>query len=513
MSNPFSRLATAKAALLMTGSTYVSFFFGLIVSAVIARSIGPEDFGRYAYVVWLSGVLVQIANNGLNTTGIRFISESLGRGSQQGASDVHGWLLRRQYYCLMATVAGFLVSLPWNVPASWNANLVLFGGVVLVSLVTKALYLFGVSIAKGYGQYSIEAISNMSVSAVNMVCVLALYLMHAPLTAYLILFGVTSVAYGALTWRMLRVRKLNPTGLPLDASVAPRLKNHLVWTVVLTVAAALGNKASETYLLSNYAGPAEVGFFAIAAALTRGGVELLSAGLNTVLMPLMGHAYGAGGTVRVNAILGDSVRFYSFAGLLLAGVGFMWADVAIMLMYGAQYQAVTQVFQVMVLVAGITLSQGAFGALLSTTDHQRIRAFVAALSVGLSALAAVLLVPRYGLTGAVLAHALSSALIFLLIGVGIVKVFSVSLPWRELSRLTLAAVVATAAASACQWIGSNLALEFLAGLVYGLVFIGATFAFKAWKPADIASLMPLAERFPTVLGRLLPALSNWTRRQ
>ena len=35
MSNPFSGLATAKAALLMTGSTYVSFFFGLIVSAVV----------------------------------------------------------------------------------------------------------------------------------------------------------------------------------------------------------------------------------------------------------------------------------------------------------------------------------------------------------------------------------------------------------------------------------------------------------------------------------------------
>lgn len=512
MSDPFSRLATAKAALLMTGSTYVSFFFGLVVSAVIARAIGPEDFGRYAYVVWISGVLVQFANNGLNTTGIRFISETLGRGSQHGASDVHGWLLSRQYYCLLATTVGFLVSMPWTVPAGWNAPPALFGGVVLVSLIAKALYLFNVSAAKGYGQFSIEAISNMSVSALNVLCVLILYAMHAPLKAYLILFAATSVGFGVATWRMLRLRKLKPTQQPLDAALAPRLHKHLFWTVLLTIAGVLSNKASETYLLSTYAGPADVGFFAIAGTLTRGGVELLSAGLNTVLMPLMGHAYGAGGTARVNAILGDSVRFFGFAGLLLAGVGFLWADVVVTLMYGPQYASATPVFQVMVLVAGITLSQGPFGALLSTTDHQRIRAFVAAFSVGLSALVAVLLVPRYGLSGAVMAHAVSSAVLFLAIGVGMVKVFSVSLPWRELSRLMLAAVAAAAAAAGCRWIGSSLLIEFLAGLVYGLVFIAASFAFKAWKPSDVAPLKPLAQRFPAVFGRLLPVLEHWTRR-
>ena len=512
MSNPFSSLATAKAALLMTGSTYVSFFFGLIVSAVIARAVGPEDFGRYAYIVWISGLLVQIGNNGLNTTGIRFISESLGRNNKRAARAVHGWLLRLQYLCLIATTVGFLVTMPLTIPAGWNAQIALFAGVVLVSAIAKTFYLFDVSMAKGYGQYSIEAFSTMSVSAANLVCVLVLLFFHAPLAAYLGLFAATSAAYAVIVWRMLRQRRIKPSGRGLEDSLAPRLKNHLLWTVLLTVAAAFGNKSSETYLLSTYVGPAEVGFFTIAAGLTRGGVELLSAGLNTVLMPLMGHGFGAGGATRVNAILADAVRFFSFAGLLLAGVGFLWADVAVTLMYGAQYQPATQVFRVMSLVAGITLSQGAFGALLSTTDNQRIRAFVAVFSVALSIAAAVLLVPRYGLTGAVAAHAASSALIFLLIGVGIVRVFKVSLPWRELARLALAAAVAAAVAAACLWIDSGLGMQFVAGLMYAGVFIAASFAFKAWKEQDVVQLMPLAERFPRLLGRALPALLGWVRR-
>ncbi|KNZ34105.1 MAG: hypothetical protein AD742_01385 [Methylibium sp. NZG] len=512
MSNPFSGLATAKAALLMTGSTYVSFFFGLIVSAIIARAVGPEDFGRYVYIVWISGVLVQLGNNGLNTTGIRFISESLGRDSKRSARAVHGWLLRLQYLCLIATTVGFLVTLPLTIPAGWTGQVLLFAGVVLVSMIGKTFYLFDVSMAKGYGQFSVEAFSTMSVSAVNLVAVLVLWFMKAPLNAYLALFALTSVAYAVIVWRMLRTRRIKPSGRGLDEALAPRLKNHLLWTVLLTVAAAFGNKASETYLLSQYVGPAEVGFFAIAASLTRGGVELLSAGLNTVLMPLMGHGFGAGGKERVNAILADAVRFFSFAGLLLAGVGFLWAEVAIALMYGAQYEPAVLVFRVMAIVAGVTLSQGAFGALLSTTDNQRIRAYVAVLSVGLSILAAVLLVPRYGLIGAVTAHAASSAVIFLLIGVGIVRVFSVSLPWRELGRQLAAALVAAAVAGACWWLNAGLLMQFVAGLVYAAMFVVASFAFKAWKADDVAQLMPLADRFPRLLGRALPALVGWMRR-
>ena len=512
MSNPFSRLATAKAALLMTGSTYVSFFFGLIVSAVIARAVGPSDFGRYAYIVWISGLLAQIGNNGLNTTGIRFISESLGRNSERSARAVHGWLRRLQYLCLIGTTVGFLVTLPLTVPASWNTNVVVFAAVVLASMIAKTFYLFDISVAKGYGQYSVEAFSTMAVSGANMLCVLVLFLGRAPLAAYLGLFAVTSAAYAIIAWRMLRIRRIRPSGRELDETLAPRLKNHLLWTVLLTVAGAFGNKSSETYLLSTYVGPAEVGFFSIAASLTRGGVELLSAGLNSVLMPLMGHGFGAGGTERVNAILADAVRFFSFAGLLLAGVGFLWADVAVSLMYGAQYQPATQVFRVMAVVAGITLSQGAFGALLSTTDNQRIRAYVAVLSVGLSVIAAVLLIPRFGLTGAVAAHAASSAVIFVLIGVGIVKVFKVSLPWRELLRLCLAAAVAAAVAAGCWWVDAGLVMQFVAGLLYAVVYIGATFVFRAWKPEDVEQLMPLVERFPKLLGRALPSLLGWMRR-
>ncbi len=509
MRKPFGRGAAAKAVLLMTGSTYVSFFFGLLVSAIIARGLGPDDFGKYSYVIWFSGLLVLIANNGLTTTGIRFVSESLGRGDAPASRAVHGWLLRWQLGSLAIVAAVFLLTYPFALPANWTGPVFVFVGVMLLSVPAKALYLFDISIAKGHGHFQVEAGSTVSVSAVNLLGVGLLFAMGASMFAYLLLFAATSVCYYVMALRMCRARFIAPSREPLESELATRVKNHLAWTVALTLAGALSNRAVETYLLNAFVGPAELGFFAIGAALTRGGVELLAAGVNSVLMPLMAHGYGQGGKERVNAILADSVRLYGFGGLLLAGVGLLWADVVISLMYGSSFHAAADVFRVMVLVAGITLSKSAFGALLSTTDKQGIRAAVAFASVLISASGAFILVPKFGLAGAVASSAITSIVIFLALCIGIVRVFSVALPWAQLMRLLLSAVVAGAAVASMLWFDSSLMMQFWAGVCFVAAYISATVAFRAWRPEDYAKLRPLAERYPKVFGRTLRVLERW----
>src|SRR5690606_38821541 len=150
---------------LMTGSTYINYAVGLLISVLIARAVGPDAFGGYSYVVWLSGVLVVLANNGLNTTGIRFISESLGRNEPQAAREVHGWLLRRQHLCMAIMAIAFVACIPLLEPAGWgDRSMVFFAAVILFSLLGKAYYLFSVSVAKGYARFDIEAISTLSMT-------------------------------------------------------------------------------------------------------------------------------------------------------------------------------------------------------------------------------------------------------------------------------------------------------------------------------------------------------------
>ncbi len=510
MKQAFGPGAALRAALQMTGSTYVIYAAGLVVSALIARSVGPEAFGRYSYLVWLTGVLILVGNNGLTTSGIRFVSESLGRGSESDAANVQGWLLKRQLACIGLVSLVYLLTMPYFRPAGWESgSLWLFAAIVLVSSIAKTMYIFNISIAKGHGRFDIEAYSAIVISLLNAAAVLVLWLVHASLLAYLVLFAVTCVSYAAYAAIMLRRGDIRAGFGALDPALLQRLRRHLFWTLLLTVAAVFSNKSIETWLLNDRVGSAEVGYFAIAAALTRGGLDLLSSGLNSVLMPSMAHAFGASGQQRVNEILSNSLRYFHFLGLMLAGVGVLWSDPAVAVMYGPSYAMVDDVLRVMVIVGGLTLSEGAFGALLSTTDNQRVRALFASLSIVFTAVAAFALIPRYGLYGAVAAHAISRVLVFVFTLTGIVRIMDLRLPWREIGLLFAAALIAAGVAAALVFAVPGLWTEFAAGILYALVYLVLTLRFRAWKRDDASEILMVAERFPRLLGRVVPGVKRW----
>lgn len=510
----FGRAAAVRAALLMTSSTYVMYAAGLVVSALIARAVGPDEFGRYSYLVWLAGVLGMISNNGLTTTGIRFVSESLGRDSVASAQAIHGWLQRRQVACTALVGGAFLLALPFFTPAGWDhSSPWIYAGIVIVSMVAKTHFLFDISIAKGYGRFNVEAYSSMAVSVLNLAAVVVLMLLRAPLLAYLALFALASTAYALWATAMMRRAGIRASHEPIEPQLRRRMTRHLGWTVALTLAWVLGNKSIETWLLNALVGAAAVGYFTIAAALTRGGVDLLSSGLSSVLMPAMAHAFGASGQPRVNLILGYSLRYFQFLGLMLAGVGVFWSQLGVTLMYGSEYQPVVNVLRVLVLVGGLTLGEGALGALLSTTDNQRLRAGFATLSILVTAVAAIALVPRFGLAGAVAAHAMSRSVVFVITLATVVRLMEVRLPWQLLRRLFAAAVLAALPALGVQLAWPGMWGGAAAGLTYAAVLLSATVLLHAWSAEDAEHLLAVLQRFPGLHDRLQGPLRRWAANQ
>ncbi|MGY0652333.1 lipopolysaccharide biosynthesis protein [Luteimonas sp. A537] len=483
--------------MMVTGSTYITYALGMLTSIVIARTLGPDDFGRYAYVVWLAGLLVLVANNGITTTAIRFVSESLGRGSEVVAGSVHGWLLRRQLASAALVAVAFLVFLPQFKPTGWEREgLGLFAAATLVAGMCKAWFIFDVSIAKGHGHYGIEAGATVAMSLFNIAAVLLLLWTGAGLESYVVLFAVVGAGH-AIAGRSLRRRAvLLPNHTPLDAVLKPRVRSHLWWTVLLVLAWALGNKSIETWLLNRTVGAAAVGYFAIAAALTRGGIDMLSSGLGTVLMPMMSHAYGSGGGERAGVIVAGAVRYYAALGLLLAGAGALAAPALVVLLYGDAYGAVVLPLQVMVVVGGLTLAEGAFGALLSTTDNQKLRVGFVVLSLVVTASLAIYMVPRHGLAGAVLAHAVSRMLVFAVTWVGITRLLALRMPWRELLRLMAAAATALLPALVLVRVLPGSWGGLVAATAYVLVYVVASVGYRAWRRDDARILAGLGQRYP-----------------
>lgn len=512
MGQQFSGAAAIRAAVMIMGSTYVTYAVGLLVSIVVARSLGPEDFGRYSYVIWMAGILLALGNNGLTTTAIRFVSESLGRESPEAARRVHGWLLRRQLACLGLVSLAFVACSGFLAPDGWEGSLAGFVAIALVAALAKAVYIFDTSVAKGYGRFDVEARSTVTLSLVNVVLVLVLVYFDAPLIGYLLAFVVVSIGYGLMSTWMLRSGGMVSAPGPLEPALRLRVRGHLFWTVILILAYTLSNKSIETYLLNATVGPAEVGFFAIAAALSRGGVDLLASGLMTVMMPIMAHAFGSGGLDRVNRIMGDALRYCFFLGLLLIGVGLLCSRPGVELLYGSEYEQVILPLRVMIVVGGLTLVEAAFTALLSTTDNQRLRVVFSCLFLGLSAAFAFALVPRYGLAGAVASYACSRLLASSLLWVAVTRMMHLQLPLQPFSRMLGCALLAGAVSFCGVLLAPGLWSEIAAGILFALLFVGSTIAFNAWRSSDVAHFLGFLERYPFLHERMSGLLQRWALR-
>ena len=150
----------------------------------------------------------------------------------------------------------------------------------------------------------------------------------------------------------------------------------------------------------------------------------------------------------------------------------------------------------MSIVGGIAMMEGAFSSLLSTTDHQRVRSIIVSCSFVISATVAFLLVPKFGLVGALASHATSRLLVFSIYYISIVKLMKVKMPFTDLMRITLTGLIAVAAVAPILLFSTAPAYEFAAGIVFGLVFVVCSFLTKVWMKKDISVLNNVAKRVP-----------------
>lgn len=486
-----------RAAALIAASTYVTTVLGFVVSIIIARSLGPHDYGQYAYLVWLSGLLIVIGNHGLGVSGIRFISELTGRGEIDEAKNVHRWLRKQQFFSVVGVLILFALSTLLLKPAGWLGSIWLLLAIIVLSVSCKSFYIFNISIAKGYKRFSIESWSNMVMTFAYTGGAAMLALMHASLNAFALFFGAISAAYMLMVIYFFRKERIKPGLSDCREDTLARLKPHLMWTIVLVVVATISNKTMETLLLSSLTGPAEVGYFSIATALTRGGVDLLSSALTTMLMPLMSHAFGEGGVTKANEVLARALRYFTFLGLLLAGVGVLWSEPGILLMYGEKYAPVVDILRVMTFIGGVTLTEGAFGALLSTTDNQKLWAQISIMSIVVSVVMSCSLVPAYGLSGAMMSHAITRISILLLMIWRIrTNMPNIHMPLKALGKLVLAAILAAAVISPLLLWQHTPAMEWLCGGIFALLYVPMSFWLGAWSKGDMADLQPIFAKLP-----------------
>lgn len=496
------RLTILRSVTIVSVSTYIEYAIGFVVSIWIARALGPADFGRYAFTIWLCGWLMVCSNHALTTSSTKFIAEAEGAGSPDIASYISGNLSRFQHVSSFIVALLFVLGTLIFQPPEWQQLLLPVTALMIVAVVAKANYSMLVAIEKGQSHFEPEAIATVLAGLITVLLVIAAAWLHAGLLTFIAIFAVSSLLLNLIN-RLAFRRYCTPFNAgPIPQDIRRRLHRHLWLTAILVLLGLLRGNTVEMFLLNKFSSSAAVGFFAIAVLLTRGAVQLFSVGLTSTLLPYMAKSFGQRGQDHAARFLAEATRFYWAAGLAIAGLGLVTTPDIVTLMYGDRYVSAIPVIQAILVTAGLLLFGNGIGAFQTVVDRQsdRIRITLGALIA--NAAIGIALIPHYGLPGAVISYAGGGMTQLGLSVLYLRRASTGALPFTAMLRLFAVAVVATALA----WLVTELLpslYAFIAGsVIFVVVYVPASVLSGYWSREDMQLMSTVGNKLGP-LGRAL----------
>jgi O-antigen/teichoic acid export membrane protein len=401
---PFSSLGRALDPLtrswaLLTGSQLARLALTFVASVLIARHLGPADFGLFTLlgaVMTIAGVL---ADFGLTTAGVREIAGVLDADTERARLWGHSLFWLRALTALLILAAGGLLAggLSWLVlgPAGrpaliWLALL----GMVLVALTGAVNAIF-----QATGRFR----QMVTISLVNAGLTVALALLLAAanrlnlITALVVLGMATSLAGLIVALRLLPAgwRPAFP-GLAALRRDGRQLFLFGRWLWLASLIAIVTGYL-DLLLLNRLSSPGALGAYALALNLAAK-VDVVNQSLTTVLLP------------AVTALRESEQRRAYIRRILPRSLALALAVLALLplarpfiqLFYGADYRAAAPLFQLMLATVAVDVLVSPLLLLAFPLNRPRLLAAADGLR-GLTLLAIALpLIPILGPAGAVI---------------------------------------------------------------------------------------------------------------
>jgi O-antigen/teichoic acid export membrane protein len=458
--------------------TLASTMMQVVAFAFLARLISTSQMGVYAILTLVLSLAQLIAPLALPSAVTRFVAEEVAQGRRQSAAAVL-YQSMRVSMTLSAILAAACFLFASNLSAALSTEPIVFEllavDIFLESglIQTLANALIGVQRLRDY------SIVTIAYTAVRQTLIVGLLLLFRDFSWLVCAWVISDLLY-VLLMVILVFRALGPPTFEFS------LKRLLRFSVPLMP----GNSISFTYswydrvLLVPYVSLSELGIYN--AALTAFGVlSAIPGGMATALYPAYAEIQSLKGKAGLEDAIHFASRYVSFIAIPLALGLFATAKPALALFVGEQYEYGSTVLQLLTLFFALTVLSNAFGSVFLLLGKTGTASVATAVTVVVSLLAALLLLPIWGISGAAASR-----------GVGMLVSFAVTLALvRREIRLTFdfeafwKSFAASTAMVVVIWLSEYLLYDRLllpAYVIVGAVtYLAGLRLLKAIHPADV----------------------------
>lgn len=388
----------------------IALSFGFVASVVVARYLGPEKYGVYAFVIWALSTAGLLANPGISTTITKYVSEYWGRKDFPAVGAIVSRLFR------VELLAGFLASLLLFLLAPcisrWYNNPDLSAYLRVAALVVMPLGLmwFYNGLFTGLQRFDLIAKVNLVVSPVTVIAFLLVIHFGGTIEWLVAVSALANLLFFA-NYLYHKKTKFSMIGRgTAGRDFGGRLLKFSATAFVVLLLDAIIWERFGIFFLSVYSTPSEIAFYNVAFIFSSRTMILLPGALTGILLPAMSEVYGGGNKQELAKVHVNSTRYLAMLSFPLCLGGIAIARQLFPVLYGSSYQPASLVFALL-LVGGIVGSTATSSVmLLYAAERQNVVLRAGIISALVNLLASWLLVPVLASKGAALAVGCSQTL-------------------------------------------------------------------------------------------------------
>lgn len=376
----------------MGASTLVRLVFGLLTFAVMARLLGPNEFGTLMFWLSVATLLSLISNYGFTPYVLREIG-----ADQRAASTVMSEVLSAKMLMSGLLVAGSLLVMPF-ISESTRAVFLLMTLAMLIDSVTDFLNVGYRATNRFSSETRIATIASVIQFFIMVGAIWYQSEIHIAAGAFL----ASRVLVMLITWgdQAAYFASLRPSPLP---QAIGRLKAALSYAYDFGLQSLIGQV--DSLVLNHFVGPVAVGLHQAGMRIFLGGGQVANV-LGNVFIPKLSalqinpSAFNAQAQKLQTAFLASGAVF----GLALA----VAADLIVQVLFGDAYMALATLLPWFGILFFVRFFAAAYGVLLTSAGKQSLRAKANLAHWFIILLSALWLVPKLGNIGWILALTLGN---------------------------------------------------------------------------------------------------------
>jgi O-antigen/teichoic acid export membrane protein len=484
-------------------SIYFEYLLGLVISILVARSLGVEAFGLYGYLVKVAGIAIILTNAGIGIGAIKFIAEARAGGAYDDIYVIHAYFKRIQHIKILVVtgaIAALTLFFPGLLVETEYQHLIVF---LLFSVVFKSAHMYRVGVLKGFERFDFLAFIALVVAPLNLLAVAIAYYFGASLSLMFSIFAGVSALYYIVSEfyvRKLVTSKNNYKSHKLSEQLKIRINHHLKIVSINTVVSVLVIGQCEVLLLKHFVSNEAVAIFNIASILSNAAISLVPGVYSLVLLPVIAKSVAvANGNPAFE--ISESVRYLFVLAVMVAVPSFVYGESIVILLYGESFFEAGWVFGTLTLVGVLIAFRDPINAYLLSTDKQSILLKFSFYALIMSLTINYFFISKWGLKGAVLAFTIVSiVLTYLLVNIAR-KYLKIAIDYKKLGMTLLASALTMAIVFELSSFFSG-GLEVIIGFIaFGLLYIVNIILLNCLTEADYAMILLLSKKGGSLIER------------